>query len=64
MLPTRRRTRWATVDAVRAGADFDPRERYRKEGAHELLQSEDPEEVRDRPSAWVRRRRGAVRPQG
>ena len=64
MLPTRPRTRWANVEAVRAGADFGPRERYRKEGAHELMQSEVPKKVRDRPSVWVRRRRAAVRLQG
>ena len=38
--------------------------RFRKEGVHELLQSEVPKEVRDRPSVWVRRRRAAVRLQG
>ena len=63
MLPTRPGARWAIVEAVRAGAGFGPRERYRKEGAHELLQSEDPKEVRDQPSVWVRRRREAVRRQ-
>ena len=61
MLPTWPRTRCAIVEAVRAGAGFGPRERYRKEGAHELPQSEDPKEVRDQPSVWVRRRREAVR---
>ena len=61
MPPTRPRTRWANVEAVRAGADFDPRERCRKEGAHELLQTKVAKEVRDRPSVWVRRRRAAVR---
>ena len=50
-------------EAVRAGAGFGPQERYRKEGAHELLQSEDPKEVGDQPSVWVRRRREAVRRQ-
>ena len=51
-------------EAVRAGAGVGPRERYRKEGAHELMQSEVPKKVRDRPSVWVRRRRAAVRLQG
>ena len=37
-------------EAVRAGAGVGPRERYRKEGAHELMQSEVPKKVRDRPS--------------
>ena len=51
-------------EVVRAGAGVGPRERYRKEGAHGLLQSKVPKEVRDRPSVWVRRRRAAVRLQG
>ena len=64
MLPTWPRTRCAIAEAVRAGAGVGPRERYCKEGDHELLQSEVPKEVRDRPSVWVRRRRAAVRLQG